>query len=243
MSRPREVMASPPRSAHGPEVRPAAGMRGHVRNPSHSEDRIAVLVIGDDPLARERLAGLLAGEHDLQVAGQVATAEVGIRVAGPPPVCALWDLGLDPATGLAAFRERAGAELPIVVLLSEPGRAADALILGARGVLLRDADGSRLAATLRAVASGLTVLDPSSGETIARKRSRERSATLEPLTARERDVLALLAEGLPNKLIADRLGISEHTAKFHVNSILGKLGAYSRTEAVMRAVRLGLLAV
>jgi DNA-binding CsgD family transcriptional regulator len=65
--------------------------------------------------------------------------------------------------------------------------------------------------------------------------------SVDPLTPRESEVLQLMAEGLPNKLIADRLGISEHTAKFHVNAILTKLGAQGRTEAVVRAARLGLI--
>jgi DNA-binding CsgD family transcriptional regulator len=90
-----------------------------------------------------------------------------------------------------------------------------------------------------ALAAGLVVVDDDLKKTALRGGATQTLAT--PLTPREREVLQLVAEGLPNKLIADRLGISEHTAKFHVNAILDKLGADTRTDAVVKAARFGLL--
>ena len=92
-----------------------------------------------------------------------------------------------------------------------------------------------------AVTHGLLVLDPSLAEAVPPIRDAHPTGAATVLTPREQEVLQLLAEGLPNKSIADRLGITEHTVKFHVNAILGKMGAQSRTEAVTRATRLGLI--
>jgi DNA-binding NarL/FixJ family response regulator len=109
-----------------------------------------------------------------------------------------------------------------------------------RGVVGRDAGPERLAAALDALRAGLTVLDETFSEGALRRQDAG-DALVEPLTKREREVLTLLAEGLTNRKIADRLRISEHTAKFHVNAVMGKLGVQTRAEAVVRAVRLGLL--
>jgi DNA-binding CsgD family transcriptional regulator len=113
------------------------------------------------------------------------------------------------------------------------------------GALPRDAGTEEIVAALMAVASGLTALDRSlalealSG--LARRRPEPVNEQSEPLTAREREVLQLLAQGIPNKQIAQRLSISEHTVKFHVSAIMTKLGAASRTEAVTTAARRGWL--
>jgi DNA-binding NarL/FixJ family response regulator len=113
-----------------------------------------------------------------------------------------------------------------------------------RGFLLADANGDEIAAAVGAVTQGLSVLEPPLGRTLAAAApfsAAVDSQLEEDLTAREHEVLALLALGLPNKTIASRLLISEHTVKFHVGSIMTKLGAASRTEAVTTAARRGLL--
>jgi two-component system, NarL family, nitrate/nitrite response regulator NarL len=110
--------------------------------------------------------------------------------------------------------------------------------------LLKDAGADELAAAVRAVSRGLVVLDPAVAARLTESGAafaREGDPLDEPLTEREAEVLHLVALGLPNKTIAQRLGISEHTAKFHVGSILAKLGAASRTEAVALAARRGVL--
>ena len=119
--------------------------------------------------------------------------------------------------------------------------AASIWAAGARGLLLRTSSPAGLAAALTAVAQGLAVLDPELTAAVSPVRDSAPPPLNVDLTPREQEVLQLLAEGLPNKAIADKLGISEHTAKFHINSILGKLSARSRTEAVTRATRLGLI--
>ncbi|HEY7851244.1 MAG TPA: response regulator transcription factor [Ktedonobacterales bacterium] len=113
------------------------------------------------------------------------------------------------------------------------------------GALPRDAGTEEIVAAALAVASGLTALDRALAQEalagLARGRPEPVSDQSEPLTAREREVLQLLAQGIPNKQIAQRLSISEHTVKFHVSAIMTKLGAASRTEAVTTAARRGLL--
>jgi two-component system nitrate/nitrite response regulator NarL len=125
---------------------------------------------------------------------------------------------------------------PVVALARDESGATDAWAAGARGVLSRDFDAETLVSTLNTVARGLVVADP--GLSV-----REQSAPQAEVTPRELQVLGLMAEGMPNKTIAARLGISEHTVKFHVNALLNKLGAHSRTEAVTRATRMGLIAL
>lgn len=202
-----------------------------VANPSVPD--VDVLVVGDDPLARHGLTRLLEGEPGVLVAAALGSSELDLA---PAAAIATWDLGWDAAAGLDRFRE--ARSLPPTLVLASGGVALDALAAGARGVLRRDADGPALGAGVRAVAAGLVALDPSFAPALAPARPAP-----EALSPREAEVLALLAEGLPNKLIADRLHISEHTAKFHVNAILAKLGAQSRTEAVVRAARQGWLAL
>jgi DNA-binding NarL/FixJ family response regulator len=137
------------------------------------------------------------------------------------------------------------ASQPAVVLTDAPDGAwlAEALRSGIRGLLPRSATPDEIAAAIRAAAAGLTVLHPSFAARYgtARLSTGIVDGAAEALTPRETDVLQMLAEGLPNKTIAYRLGISEHTVKFHVSSIFSKLNVSSRTEAVTLAARLGLI--
>jgi two-component system nitrate/nitrite response regulator NarL len=128
-----------------------------------------------------------------------------------------------------------------VALLPDEAQAPEVWASGVRGLLLRDAGAETLQAALQAIGQGLVVLDPSLALSPLPVLEPGLDSLVEELTPRETEVLQLLADGLTNKAIAQRLGISDHTVKFHVNAILGKLGAQSRTEAVVRATRLGLL--
>lgn len=212
---------------------------------SAARRRVRVAVVGDDPLAVSALARRLSAEPDApEAVVEVAPVEaLGAVLERRAPDVLLWDLGLDPRAGIERLHALAPAAVPIVALLGDDDVAGDAWDAGARGLVGRDAAGGRLTAALRAAALGLTPLDESIAESLLRARSARPEELVEPLTARELEVLRLLAEGLSNKAVAARLGISEHTAKFHVNSILGKLGADGRTEAVVRATRLGLIAL
>jgi DNA-binding NarL/FixJ family response regulator len=129
--------------------------------------------------------------------------------------------------------------IPALVLARTAAEAGEALAAGARGAIVRTSSPSRLHAALVAVAEGLTVTDDETQRPFAAVRTEETLA--EPLTAREREVLTLLSGGMTNKEIASRLGITEHTVKFHVNAILGKLDAETRTEAVVHAAQLGII--
>jgi DNA-binding NarL/FixJ family response regulator len=154
------------------------------------------------------------------------------------PDVVLWDLGWDADELPPDFAE---ADYPVLALLPHDGVAADAWAAGARGLLLREAGGETLETALQAVTQGLLVLDPLLAETLRPPVPPDERPPAAELTPREQEVLQLLAEGLTNRAIAQALSISEHTVKFHVNAIMTKLNAQSRTEAVVRATRLGLI--
>jgi DNA-binding NarL/FixJ family response regulator len=201
-------------------------------------DEHRALIVADDPLARAGLSALLAGQEGCVVVGQVAAADLPDLLDIYRPDALLWDLGWDPdADRLPDFGELG---LPVVALLPDRALAADVRAAGARGLLLREAPPARLLAAIRAVAGGLIALDPALANALPLTHATPPAADL---TSRELDVVRLLAEGLSNKAIALRLAISEHTVKFHLNAILSKLGAQSRTEAVVLAIRLGLITV
>jgi len=203
---------------------------------------LGILIVADDPLARAGIANLLSGHDGYAVVGQVA-ADSGLEAAIDSfhADITVWDLGADPKRSIDHLSDFREAGLAIVALVPDESFAAGALSVGARGLLLRDVDSTSLLAALNAVSRGFVVIDPALG--IAKPRVPDRGSALlsEELTPRELEVLQLLAEGLPNRTIAERLHISEHTVKFHVNAILGKLDAETRTEAVARAARLGLI--
>ena len=201
---------------------------------------VRVLVIGDDPLARAGLARLLEGQEAIVLAGQLAASSNLLEDAALYRADVwLWDLGWDADLLPADLSE---AEVPVVALLPDEALADDALAAGASALLLREASVEALCRAIEAVVEGLLVLDPALLGALQPIAPRpDEPAPAEPLTAREQEVLQLLAEGLSNRAIAYALTISEHTVKFHVNAIMTKLDAQSRTEAVVRATRLGLL--
>jgi two-component system nitrate/nitrite response regulator NarL len=207
-------------------------------------ETLSVLVVSDDPLARTGLALLLGGQEGLVVAGQIGVDDdwPDPGVDGGPDA-AVWDLGLGARFGLERLRGMGPAAPPAVAVVADEIDAREALAAGARAALPRDADGESLAAAVRAVVQGLIVLDDSFAAALLRDAPTAPSDLVESLTPREAEVLQLLTQGLPNKAIAQRLGISDHTVKFHVNAILGKLGVQSRGEAIVQAVRLGLVAL
>ncbi len=195
---------------------------------------VRVLVGAADPLSRGGIAALLGGRPEVAVAAQSAPELVAAVEAGAADAAA-WDVAGAP---LDRLREAAEAGLAILALARSEEEARDALAAGARGAVRRDAPAERIASALAALPRGLVALDATLAAGLLRPAP---AAPSEGLTPRELEVLALLAEGLGNKAIAQRLGISEHTAKFHVNAILGKLGVASRAEAIVRAARLGMV--
>jgi two-component system, NarL family, nitrate/nitrite response regulator NarL len=206
-----------------------------------------VLIVSEDPLARAGLAAMLQSEDGITVIGQ-SSPDNGMLAPFPHDIV-LFDLGWEADDTLSALASTPVLELDTPLLLLLP---SDDLITTAvnhlntpnrsacYGVLDRHSSAEMVVAALYGLQAGLVVLAPglaagmlTTEPTIA--------PPVERLTPREQDVLNLLAEGLPNKIIARRLTISEYTVKFHVNSILTKLNASSRTEAVVRATRAGLI--
>lgn len=194
---------------------------------------VRVAVLTEDAMMRAGVQRLLAQASEVAV-----VAEADAQVI-------LWDPGPDRERVLGRLPEIRRHDKPVVVVVADGAHVAPALAAGARGVVQRDSIGPEWGAAIAAVERGLTVIDtPLAPGLLA---STPRTGPAEPrkgpghLTERERQVVTLLAEGLSNKLIADRLGISDHTAKFHVNGVMAKLGAGTRTEAVVEAVRRGLV--
>jgi DNA-binding NarL/FixJ family response regulator len=186
-----------------------------------------VFLLGDDHLALGGLARLLDDSEGWLV---VSSLEDG-------PDAVLVDFG-DEADSENV--RSLGPRYPVLAVASEPARAREALASGARGVVSRRTSGTRLARALDALLEGLVVIDEDLAEDTLRPPQRPLGSH-ETLTPRELEVLDSLASGLSNREIAEKLGVSFHTVKFHVNSILGKLGASSRTEVVAIAARAGLL--
>lgn len=213
----------------------------------------SVFIVAASPLARAGLENLLRARQ-VEVAGSFARLDDLASRLDDTPVDAI----LVDSTGelLESFLDSLNASGlasdSTVILLGEPASGSAvwaALDAGVRAVLPNDLSPDQLAAALRAVASGLLVLDPAQAlapvNTHGFPPSPARSPGLEDLaealTPRESEVLQMLGSGLGNKEIAAKLAISEHTVKFHVASILGKLGAATRTEAVSLGIRRGLI--
>jgi DNA-binding NarL/FixJ family response regulator len=209
---------------------------------------IRVFIVAASTLARAGLQSLF-GARDVEVVGSAPNLE---SLAGQWPDVEA-DIVLVEASGEqfepvvdSLTASQLASEATIVVLSdhSEPRWFAEALRAGVRAVLPSDVSPEQLVAALEAAAAGLIVMHPAEVDAVfpaTGPASRPLAELPEPLTPRENEVLQMLASGLANKEIAARLGISEHTVKFHVASILGKLGAASRTEAVSQGIRRGLV--
>jgi len=199
--------------------------------PSASVLSIRIAVVARDRLSRAGLVALLGAFDDLIVEELDVDDFLASRIRVMRPDAIL----CDGEAGDLRLLEAAG-----VVLLDDPSLAAETLAAGARGILMRDASPQRIRAALIAASEGIIVIDDALATAVLQQ-SRPALDLVEPLTARESEVMQLLASGRTNKEIAQRLGVTEHTVKFHVNSILGKLGVATRTEAVVHAARLGIV--
>ncbi len=191
-----------------------------------------IFIIAPTPALRAGLRAIIAGQ-DLEVVGEAA----GAILAPAADVTVI--AGDNPG---ATARALAGGEGAALVLLSDDARLAGLLReLPLRGwaIIPPDASGEELRAAAAAAGQGLVALPRAMASQIGGPRPAEPQG--DPLTGRELEVLALLSHGLPNKQIAGRLQISEHTVKFHISSIFTKLGAASRTEAVSIGARQGLI--
>ena len=209
---------------------------------------IRVFIVAASPLARAGLENLLAA-REVEVVGSTATIEtLTDQLSDAAPDVVLIDSSGEPLEPIMGSILASGLASDVAVVVLADGMtaaaSADALRAGIRAALPGDISPQQLVSALQAVASGLLVLHPSHAEeglAAGPAPARALDELAEALTNRELEVLQMLAAGLSNKEIAARLNISEHTVKFHVASILGKLGAGSRTEAVSLGIRRGLV--
>ena len=202
---------------------------------------LRVLIVVDDPLVRTGLAAHLAEHSGVDVVGQTDAGDgLGPALETFVADVLLWDLGWEASRSLDGLAELDGAP-PVLALLPDSRLSSAAWSAGARGLLARNAGLDTLVASLAVVAEGQIVLDPEAAAALVPAGERAPQPLAEELTPRELEVLGLLAEGLANRAIGETLSVTEATVKFHVNAILGKLGAQSRTDAVIRATRMGLI--
>lgn len=212
---------------------------------------IRVLVAATSEIVRAGLEALLAANPAVTVLGSVADlTALAQQMESVQPDVLLLDVELDdedvPAALLALL---AGVRPPAIVVLADDPHGAwmvEALRSGVRAILPRQAVAGEIAAAIEATAAGLIALHPDTVEALLpaaslATRALPGSPPQQGLTPREIEVLGMLAEGLGNKEIAWRLGLSEHTVKFHVSAIFAKLNATSRTEAVILGIRQGLI--
>jgi DNA-binding NarL/FixJ family response regulator len=213
--------------------------------PLEVEETIRVLVVDDHAVVRRGLFAFLEGEEDIEVVGDAEDGEEALDIlaqldaVGRRPHVVLMDIQMEPVDGIESTRRiRARYDDVEVVALTSFGdeqRVYAAVGAGASGYLLKDADVDEVAVAIRAAHRGELQLDPAVARQLV---SAFGSAPREPeLTARELDVLRLLADGQANKAIAATLGITERTARSHVSRILAKLGLSSRTQAALWAAR------
>ncbi len=198
---------------------------------------IRVVIAEDHAVVRNGLVELIGGAEDLEVVGVAAHGAEAVELAAAEsPDVVLMDVSMPELTGIEATREivAANPDARIVVLtaFSDRNKVIEALDAGAIGYLLKDSEPSELFAAVHAAARGESPLTPKAASALVSERSERRSAEL---TDRETEVLELVAEGMPNKLIARRLEISEKTVKAHLTSVFAAIGVSDRTQAALWA--------
>ncbi|MBA2634327.1 MAG: response regulator [Chloroflexi bacterium] len=213
-----------------------------IESVTDEEGPIRVLLVDDHAVVRRGLRAFLELLKDFDVVGEAENGREGVAAADRlVPDVILMDLLMPEMGGLEAIAtiKQAHPEIEIVAVTSfiEEEKVTTALEAGASGYLLKDAEAEEVAQAIRAAYHGEVHLDPAVSRLLAQRlRQRKEADPVEPLTAREKEVLSQLAKGASNKEIAYGLGITERTARTHVSNILGKLALASRTQAALYAV-------
>jgi len=203
---------------------------------------IRVLLVDDHDVVRRGLAALLAGAVGFTVVGDAADGAEAVSLAAEhTPDVILMDLSMPGMDGVEATKrivaDHADARVVVLTSFSDRERILDALDAGAVGYLLKDVEPDELFRGVQAAARGESPLAPKAASALLSARAESRPSA--ELTAREREVLGLLAEGLANKHIARRLGIAEKTVKAHLTSVFQRIGVTDRTQAALWARRHG----
>jgi DNA-binding NarL/FixJ family response regulator len=204
---------------------------------------IRVLIADDHGVVRAGLAQLLATFPDVELVGSAANGEEAVALAAErSPDVVLMDLEMPVLDGIQATRRIRAAQPDVAVVVltsfSDRERILSALDAGAAGYLLKDAEPDALARAIEAAARGEAPLDPKAARALLS--ARRTASPADGLSDREREVLAMVAQGLPNKVIAQRLAISEKTVKTHLTSVFRQIGVTDRTQAALWAQRNGI---
>ncbi len=230
------------RARPGDAPQPGDSERQGTETVIDEEGPIRVLLVDDHAVVRRGLRGFLELLKDFDVVGEAENGREGVEAADRlAPDVVLMDLLMPEMGGLEAIAaiKASHPEIEIVAVTSfiEEEKVTSALEAGASGYLLKDAEAEEVAQAIRAAYHGEVHLDPAVSRLLAQRlRQRKDADPIEPLTTREKEVLAQLAKGASNKEIAYELGITERTARTHVSNILGKLALASRTQAALYAV-------
>ncbi|MDX3800787.1 response regulator transcription factor [Streptomyces sp. AK04-3B] len=208
--------------------------------------RVSLLIVDDHPVVRDGLRGMFESAPGFTVLGEASNGVEAVAKAGElDPDVVLMDLRMPGGGGVDAIREltRGGARAKVLVLTTydTDSDTLPAIEAGATGYLLKDAPRDELFTAVRAAAQGRTVLSPAVATRLVSAVRAPRSPGEEPLSAREREVLALVARGASNREIARDLFISEATVKTHLTHLYAKLGVNDRAAAVARAYERGIL--
>ncbi len=198
---------------------------------------ISVMVVDDHAIVRHGLQQLFATTDDIDVVGAASDGEQAVALAASlAPSIVLMDLSMPGLDGVEATRrivaDRPGTTVVVLTSFGDQGRILDALDAGAVGYLLKHVDPEEILEAVRAAAAGGAPLDPRAARALLDART---SPSAADLTDREREVARLLADGLPNKVIAQRLGISERTVKAHLTSVFQRIGVTDRVQAALWA--------
>jgi len=206
---------------------------------------IRVVIVDDHSMVRGGLQQLLASTADIEVVGSAANGQEAVELAGRlRPDVVLMDLQMPVMDGVEATAALTAADSGIAVVIvtsfSDRDRIVGAIDAGAVGYLLKDATPDEILSGVRSAARGESPLHPKAARELLSARAEAPSRTNVDLTARETEVLVLVREGLSNKQIARRLGITERTVKAHLTSVFARIGVVDRTQAALWAERNGL---